>query len=248
MAVQRMTREDLQADIAIAVALYHTFPNELNRRELELSRRRLQAFDSVPNAQWLVIDGPSETIEKGETPMKSVIVYGPQGCGKTENGRKIADALGLDFVVDDWCDGTIRLQPLGTLYLTCSPPPARADADKGLIVMSYADAMAHVDAAKINAAPPPAPAQLPANTATAMVDQLAKRIEALSKGLAGLESKLGSVLPLKAPVPSMPAAATPYGQAPRPGLPPLLASIDLLDAKINDAALRIAKLANEVQL
>jgi len=32
---------------------------------------------------------------------KSVIVYGPQGCGKTTNAKRIADALGLTRIIDN---------------------------------------------------------------------------------------------------------------------------------------------------
>jgi hypothetical protein len=34
--------------------------------------------------------------------MKSVIVYGPQGCGKTLNAEQIRKALGLKKVLDEW--------------------------------------------------------------------------------------------------------------------------------------------------
>ncbi len=34
--------------------------------------------------------------------MTTVIVYGPQACGKTRNARAIADALGLPDILDDW--------------------------------------------------------------------------------------------------------------------------------------------------
>ena len=37
--------------------------------------------------------------------MKSVLVVGRPGCGKTRNKQLIADVLGLSRIVDDWCPG-----------------------------------------------------------------------------------------------------------------------------------------------
>jgi hypothetical protein len=47
---------------------------------------------------------------------KSVIVYGPQGCGKTLNAQRIAKHFGLTRIEDDY-DGS-RFRATGTLYLT----------------------------------------------------------------------------------------------------------------------------------
>jgi len=47
---------------------------------------------------------------------KSVIVYGPQGCGKTLNARRIAKHFGLARIEDDYTGGRVRAT--GTLYLT----------------------------------------------------------------------------------------------------------------------------------
>jgi hypothetical protein len=48
---------------------------------------------------------------------KSIIVYGPQGCGKTRWAERIAKHFGLATVVDDW-DGLGLLNCFNTLYLT----------------------------------------------------------------------------------------------------------------------------------
>jgi hypothetical protein len=48
---------------------------------------------------------------------KSLVIYGPQGCGKTQNAEKLRKRYGLREVVDGWEPG----QPTrisGVLYLT----------------------------------------------------------------------------------------------------------------------------------
>ena len=45
-----------------------------------------------------------------------VIVYGPQGCGKTRNAQAIAKHLGLTNIIDEWCPGYEL--PADTLALT----------------------------------------------------------------------------------------------------------------------------------
>lgn len=47
----------------------------------------------------------------------TVIVYGPQGCGKSLNAEKLRKGFGLDRVIDDW-DGRERLPRHGALVLT----------------------------------------------------------------------------------------------------------------------------------
>ncbi|WOH61942.1 hypothetical protein [Bradyrhizobium sp. BWC-3-1] len=54
---------------------------------------------------------------------KSVIVYGPQGCGKTHWKERIARHLGLQFIVDEW-DGQ-KAMSHDTLYLTANPEHAK---------------------------------------------------------------------------------------------------------------------------
>ncbi|SDF23357.1 hypothetical protein [Phytopseudomonas seleniipraecipitans] len=71
---------------------------------------------------------------------RSVIVQGPQGCGKTLNAARIAKALGLSKIVDNWQPGD-ALDKQHTLYLTYH------DEAKNMgfrSVMSYDEAMQHV--------------------------------------------------------------------------------------------------------
>lgn len=54
--------------------------------------------------------------------MSIVIVYGPQGCGKTRNSKQLLAHFKCRKIVDDW-DGASRLTN-GDLALTyCSPAP-----------------------------------------------------------------------------------------------------------------------------
>lgn len=53
---------------------------------------------------------------------KSVLVYGPQGCGKTLNAAAIASALGLRHIRDDWQPGA-PTPLLHTLVLTSAHNP-----------------------------------------------------------------------------------------------------------------------------
>jgi len=64
----------------------------------------------------------------------SVIVHGPQACGKTRNARALAAALGCNKILDDW-DGRTPI-PHGALVLTSDEPPFEARAK----VLSFAAA------------------------------------------------------------------------------------------------------------
>jgi hypothetical protein len=68
---------------------------------------------------------------------KSYFVHGPSGCGKTRNAKKIAAALRLPWIVDDYKWGD-KPSPHDTLHLTNQPPPGDCDSRR---VMSYDDAM-----------------------------------------------------------------------------------------------------------
>lgn len=48
--------------------------------------------------------------------MNATIVYGPQGCGKTQHAKVLCARFGCESIVDDWAPG----QPLtdGALHLT----------------------------------------------------------------------------------------------------------------------------------
>lgn len=67
----------------------------------------------------------------------SVVIHGPQGCGKSMNAQRLARKLGLKTVVDDF-DWSQPIPPVGTLLLTCEPPPA---GNPHRHVMSFKQAM-----------------------------------------------------------------------------------------------------------
>jgi len=48
---------------------------------------------------------------------KSIIVYGPQGCGKTTNAEKMRKAFNLKKIVDGWEPGE-SFEERNVLYLT----------------------------------------------------------------------------------------------------------------------------------
>ncbi|ANI16800.1 hypothetical protein A9C11_23755 [Pseudomonas citronellolis] len=76
--------------------------------------------------------------------MKSVLLFGPQGCGKTRNATLIAGALGLTKIVDDWQIGD-ELPLENTLILTNVAPNARPwPGEAWLTLMTYNDAMQQV--------------------------------------------------------------------------------------------------------
>lgn len=77
---------------------------------------------------------------------QTIIVHGPQGCGKTTNAGRIAKALGMSRVVDEWAPGDPALPVRGVLALTCETPDAHAT--RRYRVMSFDDAMAAVRLAK----------------------------------------------------------------------------------------------------
>lgn len=64
----------------------------------------------------------------------SVIIHGPQACGKTRNAKAFADAFACKRIVDDW-DGRSNV-PSGSLALTNIEPPFSTNAK----VMSFTEA------------------------------------------------------------------------------------------------------------
>lgn len=49
--------------------------------------------------------------------MRSVLVHGPRGCGKSRDREAIAAAYGLETILDDWRPGN-RIPQTDTLILT----------------------------------------------------------------------------------------------------------------------------------
>lgn len=74
---------------------------------------------------------------------KSIVVYGPQGCGKTRNASAIAKAFGLREIVDDWSprSAVLKRQSEGTLFLTSEPLRPN---EFGQRVYSFDEAMSRV--------------------------------------------------------------------------------------------------------
>ncbi|HEP8722238.1 TPA: hypothetical protein VDU44_000093 [Pseudomonas aeruginosa] len=72
---------------------------------------------------------------------RSYIVHGPTGCGKTRNAERMAAALGLTKVQDNWTPTSQVFEPFDTLYLTASNGPW---PDQARHVLSFAEAMGRV--------------------------------------------------------------------------------------------------------
>ncbi|HBN9515511.1 TPA: hypothetical protein L3889_000516 [Pseudomonas aeruginosa] len=72
---------------------------------------------------------------------RSYIVHGPTGCGKTRNAERMAAALGLTKVQDNWNPMDQVFEPFDTLYLTASEGPW---PDQARHVLSFAEAMGRV--------------------------------------------------------------------------------------------------------
>lgn len=69
---------------------------------------------------------------------KSWIVYGPQGIGKTRNAGRLARALGMKHIVEDWDGRTKTFKPADTLHITHTLPVAFANSPNA---MHYDDAI-----------------------------------------------------------------------------------------------------------
>lgn len=70
--------------------------------------------------------------------MNTLILVGPQGCGKSAHSKLLAQALGCSGVVDDWWPG----QPVepGQLHLTHSPVTS---IDPAVGVVLFSDERVH---------------------------------------------------------------------------------------------------------
>lgn len=53
---------------------------------------------------------------------RSVIVYGPQGSGKSRHAEKLRQHFGMDRIIDDW-NGSDPFPRDGALLLTNNPHP-----------------------------------------------------------------------------------------------------------------------------
>jgi hypothetical protein len=73
----------------------------------------------------------------GSMMCKTVVVHGPQGCGKTSNAESLAEYFGCSVVFDEW--NGMDILPAGCLALTNTSPPWSSLCDA--IVFSFDEAM-----------------------------------------------------------------------------------------------------------
>ena len=73
--------------------------------------------------------------------MSTVLIHGPQGCGKSIHAARLAEHFGCGQVVDDW-DGVSQV-PSGVLLLTNIDSLPLASV-KDVRVLSFHEAMQHL--------------------------------------------------------------------------------------------------------
>ncbi len=74
------------------------------------------------------------------TTLQTIVIYGPQGCGKTQHAQALATHFSCLFIADEW-DGVQPL-PDGVLALTnVNPPENPTDTARWI---SFSDAMAQL--------------------------------------------------------------------------------------------------------
>ncbi|HED4877799.1 TPA: hypothetical protein R4K21_003632 [Stenotrophomonas maltophilia] len=71
---------------------------------------------------------------------RSIVIYGPQACGKSRHAQRLREHFGLQDVVDDW-DGHTVYPPEDTLVLTCNPDAVAEGTSR---VMDFGTAMAEL--------------------------------------------------------------------------------------------------------
>lgn len=93
---------------------------------------------------WKTKPAPAKRAKKpqGKDMNHSIIVYGPQSCGKTTNAEALKKNFGLDKIVDEGKLGSLlkdgpALELRGVLYLCVDIPRKQA---LGMITMKYEDA------------------------------------------------------------------------------------------------------------
>ena len=89
----------------------------------------------------------------------SVIVYGPQGCGKSTHAELLREHFGMQRVVDDAADpypktklAAMRFKAGDTLYLTNQGPPYPIDAHTDRRIHHFDQAMRDVTKRQTKAA------------------------------------------------------------------------------------------------
>lgn len=83
--------------------------------------------------------------EACENSKYSVVVFGPQGCGKTINARRLAEYFGLPHIVDE-ADSVLKhpdqIKQNDVLYLAQMRP--KLDVTNKLRVFSFSEAIANI--------------------------------------------------------------------------------------------------------
>ena len=67
----------------------------------------------------------------------SIVIHGPQACGKTRNAVALAKHFGCSSIIDDWRGAPL---PANALALT-NVPPKSPETMLGMRVLSFVDAM-----------------------------------------------------------------------------------------------------------
>ncbi|MEW8000692.1 MAG: hypothetical protein AB2795_19275 [Candidatus Thiodiazotropha endolucinida] len=75
-----------------------------------------------------------------KAPKNTVVVYGPQGCGKTMVAEQLKEHFGCTEVKDDEWDGSTLLRE-GELALTNVPPPYAVSVQK---IIKFESAMTDI--------------------------------------------------------------------------------------------------------
>lgn len=167
---RRLERDELIQDADRRIAIYARRSNpfteadqqtlEKAAAQLELLSRTFQGFGSTHNATQ-ASQTAQQTLNMAErlraalhcatdtSNTRSVIVYGPQACGKTRNARAIADALGLKDIRDNWFHGT-PIPRFDALVLTSDEPPF--SIPQAVTALSFTEAMQLVESKRMGAA------------------------------------------------------------------------------------------------
>lgn len=93
----------------------------------------------------------SKNISKGKTPMNtkpSIVITGPQGCGKSRNAHRLSHAFGLKRVIDEGAELRPRRIPqTGALVLTTRSEQELREAGlpPGVRVIPFAEAMLELE-------------------------------------------------------------------------------------------------------
>lgn len=89
----------------------------------------------------------TEPLEKSQSEFRTVIMFGPQCCGKTHHGADIARALGCEQVIDEWAVMGLSngfLPPLtpGALHIAVDRPNGILRVPDDVLVIPFDAALA----------------------------------------------------------------------------------------------------------